>query len=130
MVDDVLGGRAQLKGDRAALVRKGGPIRCQKDRVGEGQGARSLVPHSDKNPQWCPRCSSQARCCHTFRHSFRIHLLEDGCDIRIIQEPLGHKDFKTTMLYTMSSTGAREESGAQPTACDAGEGCSVLYGTR
>jgi integron integrase len=58
-------------------------------------GLQRAVSQAGRSAELTKRIS-----CHTFRHSFATHLLQQGYDIRTVQELLGHKDVKTTMIYT------------------------------
>ncbi len=78
---------------------------------------------------------SKRASCHTLRHAFATYVLEDGHDIRTVQEPLGRRDVSTTMIYTHVLNRGPEpgRSDVHPVTCHAafepkcdGIGCRTL----
>src|SRR5437764_4757716 len=100
--------RVYLRAGRPKLVRapeerklflnfRGGPL--------TRQGLYKIVLRHAESARLADRMSP-----HTLRHSFATHLLAGGCDLRSVQEMLGHADLSTTQLYTHLSRHAPKEA--------------------
>jgi len=90
--------RAYIRGGRPVLVRDGAQARLFLNRRGTGltrQGLYKIVQGHARRAGLEEKMSP-----HTLRHSFATHLLAGGCDLRSLQEMLGHADLATTQVYT------------------------------
>ena len=89
---------AYLQRGRPALVGLRHEKRLFVNHRGQGltrQGLYKIVQRHARPPGWRTKMSP-----HTLRHTFATHLLAGGCDLRAVQEMLGHADIATTQLYT------------------------------
>jgi integrase/recombinase XerD len=95
--------RAWLEHGRPRLARERGESRLFLNRSGHGltrQGLYKIVQRHARTAGLEGRLSP-----HTLRHTFATHMLADGCELRALQELLGHADIATTQVYRQMSAG-------------------------
>ena len=98
------------------------------------QSARHAADNTQRRPDRQTNCGGQGLSPdvhpHTLRHAFGTHMLEEGADLRAIQEMLGHERLSTTQRYTQLTVKHVMEVTTGPSACEQGERDGVASAVR